>query len=180
MYIEQIDFKVNCPIAYTAWQLGTYHLHAHKGVIEVLMIIDGKAHVKSSFEDFDMVEGDYIVIREEDPHSISAADSHCSVVSLYFNMNEYEKLIAHLKYIYFACESFDLAKYRNETTFLRKMISSILIGLIRGDNESIDNAKNEAQSLIWTIAHNYDMIKYYNRNWDESYQKIEKYYKIMK
>lgn len=179
VYIEKIEFPLGIPISYEGWQLGSYHLHAHKNVIEILMVAKGKANVTMSFERFELNQGDFIVIRESDPHAFSSSDSNCEIISLYFDMSAYVEKIPHLHYILFACESFDLAKYRNETTKIRNLILAILVRLIRGDEKSLAEAVGTGEDLVWILANDYDMIKYYNRKWDASYGKIEKYYLIM-
>ena len=121
MFIEKVNFPYEIPISYEGWQGGSYHLHCHKDVIELLMVIKGKAKVVISCETFEMSEGDYVVIRESDSHSYSAAESGCEIVSLYIRMQDYLEKIPYLYYVIFACESFDLAKYRNETARIRKM-----------------------------------------------------------
>jgi AraC-like DNA-binding protein len=179
MYIEKIDFPLGVPISYEGWQLGSYHLHAHKNVIEILMVTKGKANVTMSFEHFELNQGDFIAIRESDSHSFSASDSGCEVISLYFDMNAYIEKFPYLHYVLFACESFDLAKYRNETAKIRNLILAVLIRLVRGDKRSLNEAVHTAEDLVWILVNDYDMIKYYNRKWDASYSKIEKYYAIM-
>lgn len=179
MYIEKIEFPPGVPISYEGWQLGSYHLHTHKNVIEILMVAKGKANVTMSFERFELNQGDFIAIRESDSHAFTALDSGCEVISLYFDMNAYVEKFPYLHYVLFACESFDLAKYRNETAKIRNLILAILIRLIRGDQKSIDEAVLTAEDLVWVMVNDYDMIKYYNRKWDASYSKIEKYYAIM-
>ncbi len=179
MYFEEIDFQEGIPVSYEGWQAGSYHLHAHKDVIEILMVIKGKAKVAVSCETFDMDEGDYVVIRESDSHTFSAAVSGCEIVSLYFKMSAYLGKIPYLYYVIFGCESFDLAKYRNETAKLRRMMTSILLHLIRADESSIGEAIKGAENLLWILVNDYDMVKYYNRKWDAPFVKVEKYYKIM-
>ncbi len=179
MYIEKIEFPPGVPISYEGWQLGSYHLHTHKNVIEILMVAKGKANVTMSFERFELNQGDFIAIRESDSHSFSASDSGCEVISLYFDMDAYVEKFPYLHYVLFACESFDLAKYRNETSKIRNLILAILIRLIRGDQKSLDEAMRAAEDFVWILVNDDDMIKYYNRKWDASYSKIEKYYAIM-
>jgi len=179
MFVENVIFPYEIPISYEGCQGGSYHLHSHKDVIEILMLIKGKAKVVVSCENFEMDEGDYVVIRESDSHSYSAAESSCEMVSLHIRMQDYLEKIPYLYYVIFACESFDLAKYRNETARIRNMIGSIVLNLIRGDRISLMEAKKGADDLLWLLVNDYDMVKYYNRKWDAPFSKIEKYYVIM-
>jgi len=185
MYTEPIPFEQDMPIAFDAYKVSYYHLHCHEGVIEVLILLRGSAHVKVSFEEFDMKEGDYIVINTEDSHSICASDANCEAASLYFNMKSYKEHIPYLDYVLFACESFDLVKYKNETQPLRRMIANVLLNLARNQKgllnaASCDDLKRSAEELLWILVNEYDMKNYYSRNWNAGYHKTEKYYKIMK
>ncbi len=185
MYLEMIPFQPDMPIAFDSYKASYYHLHCHENVIEVLLLLSGSARVKVSFEEFDMKEGDYIVINAEDSHSIYATDSKCEAASLYFNMASYKELIPYLDYVLFACESFDLVKYKNETQTLRRMIANVLLHLAKDqsgaqDQSYRDNLKRSAEELLWIFVNEYNMKNYYSRNWDAGYHKTEKYYTIMK
>ena len=185
MYVEAIPFEQDMPLAFDAYKMNYYHLHCHEDAVEVLMVISGNAHVKVSFEQFEMKEGDYILINNGDSHSIYATDSNCKTVSLYFNLSAYKDQIPYLDYVIFACESFDLAKYKNETQHLRKIISTLLLNLIKYTDDSSNNIikdgiKKSAEELFWVFVNDYDMKNYYNRNWNIGYSKSEKYYNIMK
>ena len=185
MYVEAIPFKQDMPILFDAYKMNYYHLHCHEDVIEVLMVISGNAHVKVSFEQFYMKEGDFIIINNGDSHSIDATDSKCQTISLYYDMTYYRKQIPHLYYILFACESFDLAKFKNETHYLRRMIATVLLNLAKYNESSANelsrnNIKKIAEDLLWIFVNDYDMKNYYSRNWDAGYNKTEKYYIIMK
>jgi AraC-like DNA-binding protein len=185
MYIESIPFEPDMPITFDAYKLSHYHLHCHDGVLEVLILLSGSAHVKVSFEEFDMKEGDYILVNTGDSHSIYATDTKCEAASLYFNMANYREHIPYLDYVLFAMESFDLVKYKNETQPLRRMIANVLLNLARKQSAPqnslfCDNLKRSAEELLWIFVNDYDMRNYYNRNWNAGYHKTEKYYKIMK
>ena len=184
-YIETVSFEQNMPVACGACKVSYYHLHCHEDAIEVLMVLSGNATVKVSFEQFDMNEGDYIVINYGDSHSIYAADSKCQIVSLYFKLDYFKEHIPFLDYALFACESFDLVKYKNETKTLRRMIANIILGLTPRDQLplseiSLENLIKAAEELLWIFVNDYDMRNYYNRNWNAGYHKTEKYYSIMK
>jgi AraC-like DNA-binding protein len=179
LYIENVDFPTGQPITYEACKVGSYHLHCHPGVIEILMILRGTAQVKSGFENFEMVAGDYIVIREMDSHSFAAADAKCEVLTVHLRMECYQRQIPYLQYVYFACESFDLAEYKNEAQRLRRMIASIVTQLIAESPKSHQEAERVARDLLWILVSDYDLKNYYSRKWDAGYSKTEKYYKIM-
>lgn len=179
MYVEKINFPYRIPVSCEGWKGGSYHLHSHKDVIEIFMVIKGKANLAVSCENFEMEEGDYVVIRESDSHSFSAAETDCEIVSLYIRMQDHLDKIPYLYYVIFACESFDLAKYRNETLRIRNMIAAVVKNLIGGDPDQLNEAQKGAEDLLQLLVNDYDLIKYYNRKWDAPSNKIEKYYTIM-
>lgn len=177
MYTEKVFFEEDCLVSYEALKISHYNLHCHEGVTEVLLLTKGSANVKVSFENFMMREGDFIVINKEDSHSIYPQSSGCSIVSLYFDMEKLVEHIPHSGYVIFACESFDLVKYKNDIQRLRKMICEIAISMIEKDaSEKINEMAIEFMKIL---INNYDVKNYYSRNWEAGFSKIEKYYKIM-
>lgn len=185
MYTETIPFEQDMPVTFDAYKVSHYHLHCHERVVEVLILLRGEARVKVSFEEFDMKEGDYIVINAEDSHSIYASDARCEAASLYFRMLSYKEHIPYLDYVLFTCESFDLVKYKNETQYLRRMIAGLILDLARyrreyRNPEVRENLKKAAEELLWIFVSDYGMKNYYNRNWNQGHKKTEKYYTILK
>lgn len=178
MYSETVEFRGKSPLSWETWQVGSYHRHCHEDVIEVLTVLRGKARVTVSFECFEMNQGDYVVIRERDSHGFEAIGPACEIASLYFRMDEYLEKIPHLYSVLFCCESFDLARYRNETAKIRSMILRTLSCLVGGNEEGRDEAARTAENLLWILVNDYDMVRYYNRNWNVPFHKIEKYYLI--
>lgn len=177
MYTEKVFFEEDHLVSYEALNIFHYNLHCHEEVTEVLLLTKGSANVKVSFENFMMREGDFIVINKEDSHSIYPQSSGCNVVSLYFNMSKLVDHIPHCGYVVFACESFDLAKYKNDVQRLRKIICEMSISLIEKDAK--DKINEMAIEFMKTLINNYDMKNYYSRNWEAGFSKIQKYYKIM-
>ncbi|GAB1476323.1 hypothetical protein MASR2M70_11570 [Bacillota bacterium] len=178
MYVEPIFFQNGLPIALEVSTVTNYHLHSHEGVIEVLLLLRGTADVKVSFEHFLMKTGDFIVINSGDSHSIYAQGNSAVVLSIYFDMNKLREHIPHLEYVLFACESFDLVRYKNETHRLRNMIGNLALTLAlagEGDGPLIQKL---ALDFVGLLVRDYDMKNYYSRNWDAGDRKTEKYYRI--
>lgn len=177
MYTEKISFENGYLVSCEVNRVCSYHLHCHENVIEVLALVKGSADVKVSFEDFIMREGDFIVINKEDSHSIYPQGLDCEVISLYFDIEKLTEHIPYLGYVLFACESFDLVKYKNENSKIREKICRIIFGLL--ENNCKEKTNEIALEFIRTLANDYDMRNYYSRNWDAGFSKVEKYYKIM-
>lgn len=180
MYVEPVHFKSSDrPVSYKAQDIHNYHLHCHKGVIEILVILEGRAHVKVSFEDFYMSAGDYCVIRDMDSHSIKSVGPECRVLSLHLRMDDFLGSIPHLYYICFACESFDLAAYKNETLKLLQMVFSLLQESESPECDRMDVFRS-AQELLLLLSNDYDTIAYYNRDCTVSPTKRQRFYRFMK
>lgn len=178
MYSEPIDFERGLPIAVRAYETKCRPLHCHDGTIEVLMILQGDATVIVGFETFHMTRGEYVVIRALDVHSIFSEGVEVKVLSLFFEIEHYKKTISYLNYVFFACESFDLARYKNEEQFIRNQIISIVNDLENGSLPSVESALEKADELLLKLVSDYDLRNYYNRKWNADLKKNEKYYKI--
>jgi AraC-like DNA-binding protein len=142
------------------------------------MVVRGRIRLTVSFECFELNQGDYVVVRERDSHALQALEASSEVVSLYFRMQDYLEKIPYLYSVLFCCESFDLAKYRNETAKIRNLILGVLLRLSQGTDEAVSEALSRAEELLWILVNDYDMVKYYNRKWDVPINRIEKYYAI--
>jgi AraC-like DNA-binding protein len=175
--MEPVFFQKDLPVALEVEEVTSCHLHCHEGVIEVLLLLEGEAEVKVSFEHFPMKAGDFVVINNGDSHSIYALGRDAVILSLYFDIQQLKEHIPYLEYVLFACESFDLVKYKNETHKLRKMLGNMAVAMVEG--EQVSNLYKLSVDLISLLARDYDTKNYYSRNWDAGEKKTEKYYRIM-
>lgn len=176
MYVEKVFFEQGYLVTYEASKIHKYHLHCHEDVLEVLFVIKGSANIKVSFENFIMKEGDFIIINKEDSHSIYSQDSACYVVSIYFDIEKIAELEPYLRYIIFACESFDLVKYKGETYHLRKMLCELVKNI---EGNTIEATNKLAIEFMRILSHKYDTRNYYSQDWDMEISKIEKYHEII-
>jgi AraC-like DNA-binding protein len=177
MYTEPVFFQKDLPVAMEVEKVTNCHLHCHEGVIEVLLLLEGEAEVKVSFEHFPLKAGDFVVINSGDSHSIYALGGDAVILSLHFDMQQLKEHIPYLEYVLFACESFDLVKYKNETHKLRKMLGNMALAMAEG--EQVSTLHKLSIDLISILVRDYDTKNYYSRNWDAGEKKTEKYYRIM-
>lgn len=177
MYTEIISFDKS-PVIVNVYKIDEYTLHCHEDAIEIIFVLKGKVKVKVSFEYFTLREGDYVVVNREDSHRIWRQGTADNLVAIFhISLKQYRNSFPHIYYVLFSCESFDLAKYKGQTSQLRQMLLKLVGSMIRGKGEAAETITNR---LINVLVKEYSLEQYYNRNTFINADKIEKYYTIMK
>lgn len=179
MYTESIPFDGKSPMILNVYNIDEYTLHCHEDAIEIIFILKGTVRVKVSFEYFTLGEGDYVVVNREDSHKIWRHDEADNIVAIFhISLKHYRACFPYIFYVLFACESFDLAKYKGQTSLLRQMLLKLTDSMIRGG--AGETTEDITARLMNVLVKEYSLERYYNRNKDISADKLEKYYTIMK
>lgn len=180
IYTESISFDDTLPVVLNICHIDEYTLHCHEDAIEIIFVLQGTAQVKISFEHFTLGEGDYVIVNREDSHKIWRQDATDNMVALFhISLKSYRALFPHIDYVIFACESFDLAKYKGQTGQLRRLLLKLMDNLLRGGDNAGETAADITASLMQTLVGEYSLERYYNRNRDISADKLETYYTII-
>ncbi|WP_346354068.1 AraC family transcriptional regulator [Azotosporobacter soli] len=178
MYTEKIPFEDNDPLRIQLYKIDEYPLHCHEDAIEIIFVLKGTVKVKVSFEYFTLSEGDYVVVNKEDSHKIWRHDKRDNMVAVFqISLLQYRSAFPHIDYVLFACESFDLAKYKGHTTKLRQCLLSLIDNTIKGGEE--EATKEITDGIMDTLVREYSLERYYNRQSDISDEKLAIYYKIV-
>jgi len=180
MYTESIAFNNKIPVVVNIWHIDKYPLHCHEDVIEIILVLRGTVQVKSSFEFFTLNAGDYIVVNREDSHKIWKHGEADNLVAIFhINLKSYRTSFPHIDYVIFACESFDLAKYKGHTEQLRRMLLQLYNSLIQHRNKSSSAVQEITDRLMEMLVKEYSLERHYNRSGDIRSDKLEIYYKIV-
>lgn len=181
MYTENIPFDGKSPVIMNVYTIDEYTLHCHEDAIEIIFVLKGEVQVKVSFEYFTLSEGDYVVVNREDSHKIwRHGDADNMVAVFHISLKQYRASFSHIYYVLFACESFDLAKYKGQTGQLRRMLLNLMDSLLRGAGNADETPDDITARLMNALVREYSLLRYYNRSKDVSADKLEKYYTIMK
>lgn len=177
MYTENIPFDDRSPVSMNVYNIDEYTLHCHEDAIEIIFVLQGAVKVKVSFECFTLGESDYVVVNREDSHKIWRQDAADNMVAIFhISLNHYRARFPYIDYVLFACESFDLAKYKGQTSQLRQMLLKMMDSMLWGAEETTEYITDR---LMNTLVKEYSLERYYNRNRDISAGKLEKYYNIL-
>lgn len=164
----------------TVCHIDEYPLHCHEDTIEIIFVLQGTAQVKISFEHFTLGEGDYVIVNREDSHKIWRQDAADNMVAIFhISLKPYRAAFPHIDYVIFACESFDLAKYKGQTAKLRRLLLNLLDSLQRGGDKAGETATDITASLMQALVGEYSLERYYNRSRDISADKLATYYTIV-
>ena len=144
------------------------------GVLTVVYVLRGELYAKVSCEEFFAKAGDYLVFNQGDPYFLTA-DGDSAAALLQFDLAAFDGISPYLDDIIFACESFDLARYRNEERFIRDILNQI-IDVYATRNDRLEEA---CRAFLEVLMKGYTLYNYYNRTEGASAEKVEKYLRIM-
>lgn len=180
MYTENIPFDGKSPVIVNVYNIDEYTLHCHEDAIEIIFVLQGTAKVKVSFEYFTLGEGDYAVVNREDSHKIWRCDEGDNIVVIFhISLKHYRSYFPYIYYMLFACESFDLAKYKGQTTQFRQLLLK-LMDSIRGGGGVGETVEDISARLMHVLVNEYSLVQYYNRSQDIAPDKLETYYMIIR
>ena len=131
------------------------NVHRHANALEIAYVMRGDLHIKVSCEDFDLQTGDYAVLNRGDPHALTGSADNVTAL-VHVDLAECRDVDPFAEHIIFACESFDLARYRAQEALLRGLI----LDLIDGPPESI---QQRCRELVGLLCAGYSLENYYNR-----------------
>jgi AraC-like DNA-binding protein len=137
------------------------NLHAHSNALEIVYVLRGALRVVVSSEEFDLDAGDYAVLNRLDPHLLEGSADNVTAV-LHFDLSSYRDVDPMADEIMFACESFDLARYRKQETLVR----GLLLDIVDDSAAAVDDAQldDRAAELIRTLCAGYSIADYYQRD----------------
>ncbi|MGO1538814.1 MAG: AraC family transcriptional regulator [Leucobacter sp.] len=130
-------------------------LHRHPGVLEIVVVLRGTLDVRVSCERFALVEGDYAVLNAGDPHQLTGSSDNVTGL-LHLRLAAFDEDIPGLNGVIFACESFDLARYRGTENSLRTRLLDIF-------GTSGQQQWSASRRVLQDLADGYAFEDYYER-----------------
>lgn len=180
MYLKSIPFDSKLPVVLNTYHIDQSPLHCHEDAIEIIFVLQGEVKLKVSFEHFTLSEGDYVVVNREDSHKIWRQGEADNMVAIFhISLKHYLASFSHIYYILFACESFDLAKYKGQSCQLRQLLFRLTDSLLQQEANAGKKAKNLTDKLMQALVTDYSLERYYNRHREIGPDKLEKYYTII-
>jgi len=155
----QVGFPPGTRVRTDVQIIGRTNLHAHSNAVEIVYVLRGGLHVRVSSEKFDLEAGDYVVVNRMDPHTLSGTADNVTAV-LHLKLEEFRDVDPFAEDIMFACESFDLPRYRKQESLLRGLVLDV-IEAAPTDAAQLDV---HAASLFRTLCSGYSLADYYQRD----------------
>jgi AraC-like DNA-binding protein len=133
------------------------NLHAHPDALEIVYVLRGTLRTRVSSETFDLDAGDYAVLNRADPHVHDGSIDNVTAV-LHFDLGAFRDVDSFADSIMFACESFDLPRYRRQEALLRGLLLDAVAarGTAQSDTAAVD--------LIRALCTGYTLADYYQRD----------------
>lgn len=151
------------------------NLHAHPNALELVYVLAGTVHVRVSSEDFDLAVGDYAAINRDDPHLLEGSTDNVTAI-VHFDLEAYREVYAFADKIMFACESFDLARYRHQEALLRAVLLDIIeAAVVQPDPLRIDSRGADMVEMLCT---GYTIADYYQRDYTATQSQRSKLHSI--
>lgn len=140
-------------------------LHAHPNALEIVYVLSGKLHVRVSSEDFDLETGDYVAINRLDPHLLEGDDENVTAI-VHLDLTAFADVDPFADQIMFACESFDLPRYRGQEALLRGILLDVVeLAVLVPSASRLDRRATE---LVQFLCTGYSIEDYYQRDREPS------------
>ena len=177
----KIRYENDLPVTIAAAHVTNCSMHSHPDTVEIIYVLKGTVDVKVSFENFALKAGDFVIVNYEDFHYINGKGKDNAVLSFFIDLSYLEKLIKHIRYITFACESFTIQDSRTEAVdLIRNLIQKAVADLILRREGYKTAVSDTAFQIITILVDHFTILQYYLNERKLSSQKLEKYYRIMK
>jgi AraC-like DNA-binding protein len=131
------------------------NVHRHANALEIVYVLRGELHIRVSCEEFSLQAGDYAVLNRGDPHVLSGGPDNVTAL-VQVDLAGCRDIDPYAEHIIFACESFDLARYRRQEALLRGLILDLV-------DSPPTTAYQRCRELIGLLCAGYSLENYYNR-----------------
>src|SRR5690242_8796420 len=125
MFESDVAFAPGTVVSTGVYCVRLTNPHRHPNALEIVYVLRGDLHIKVSCEDFDLQAGDYAVLNRGDPHALTGSSDNMTAL-VHVDLAGCRDVDPFAEHIIFACESFDLARYRRQEALLRGLILDLI------------------------------------------------------
>lgn len=181
MLAAAIDFGDGMDTCVSVASVRQTNLHAHPGVIEIIYVLRGSLRVQVSFEQFVLEKGDFVVVNQGDPHILAGSEDNVTAF-VHLDVASFTDVDPFVADIIFACESFDLPRYREEEMQLRSLLLDILdeSSLAVLPDAPSRTGRARVRQFIQRLCTSYSLDNYYHRHRDASAAQRAKFHTIVR
>ena len=153
----RIDFASGTRVDVDVAAITRTNLHAHPNALEIVYVLRGTLKTRVSSETFDLDAGDYAVLNRADPHILEGSADNVTAL-VHIDLDACREIDPFAGAMMFACESFDLPRYRRQEALLRGMLLDIV------DTRGTPGADGTVTELIRMLCGGYSLADYYQRD----------------
>jgi len=170
MFDAEVAFEPGSVVSTGVHSVRRTNMHRHPNALEIVYMLRGGLHIKVSCEEFELQEGDYAVLNRGDPHALTGSEDNVTALA-HVDLAACRDIDPYVEHIIFACESFDLARYRKQEAVLRGLILDLI-------DSPRAIARQRCRELVGLLCSGYSLENYYNRTVNLSSAQREKYLAI--
>ncbi|MCV7424456.1 AraC family transcriptional regulator [Mycobacterium yunnanensis] len=168
----RIDFAPGTRVSTDVASIRRTRLHAHPNALEIVYVLRGSLHTRVSSESFDLDAGDFVVLNRADPHVLEGSPENVTAV-VHVNLEAFHDVSPYADRMMFACESFDLPRYRRQEALLRGLVLDTVDARDTGDDGA------PATELLRTLCNGYSLADYYQRDRPLTAAARERFHSLM-
>ena len=179
MYCEEVAFVEGTPVGIRASEIRDYPPHWHDQILEVVFVLRGRINLITSFENFAVEAGEFVLINQGEIHHIHG-DGDNTVISLYIDLRSFEQYYENIGYIYFSWETFNPGNQQIQDSFrLKKLFLVLMLELGRKRDGCADTVNRMIRKIVDLLIYRFDIAHYYNdRNIPR--EQLHKYHDIVR
>jgi AraC-like DNA-binding protein len=192
MKIKTIQFHKDIPFLIEVKNIKKYPIHWHENITEIVLPIKGSIEVNVNFEKILVREGDFWFINNGSIHSITS-DSGAIVISLYLDLNYFEKEFPHIKYMFFRSNIYnkgashsksdnveDKVKIGYKTRF-KNLFISLLMDAISKDSMAKELLMDSIYQLVSSMVKEFNWLQFLKKSSDKiSQMQLDRYHRVVK
>lgn len=162
MFESVVNFAAGTAVRTGVHSIRRTNLHRHPDVVEIAYALRGGLHVQVSCETFELEPGDFAVINAGDPHLLSGSADNVTAI-VHIDLGRFRTVDPFVQQIIFACESFDLPRYRRQESLMRGMLLDLIGGGIDPGATEPGRDRGAGEELVRLLCTGYSLENYYNR-----------------
>jgi AraC-like DNA-binding protein/mannose-6-phosphate isomerase-like protein (cupin superfamily) len=180
MFESVVMFATETSVRADVLSIRHTNLHMHPGVVQIVYVLQGDLHVRVSCETFDLEPGDFAVLNAGDPHLLKGSADNVTAV-VYLDLAQFREVDPFVQQIIFACESFDLARYRRQEALIRGLLLDVIDGAVDapGAARTHPPLRDCSVELVRLLSTGYSLENYYNRESSNRGGQREKFLTIL-
>lgn len=162
MNAEKIRFIEGTPVGIRVVKIKDYAPHWHDQVLEIVFVLHGSVNLVTSFENYTVDAGEFVLINQSEIHHIHGDGSNVAVL-LYFDLLFFRQQHENIGYIYFSWESFNPGSNQKEVSSrLKRLLLGLMIEAGKQEPPDKEQINQQMQKIMNLLIYSFDIVHFYN------------------